>query len=260
MRRSTLCALLALTGVLCACTSLMGGKTEIRQRRKFIIEPLPLRLALPNSARPYPYRVEIKKFSVSRVYDNNKIVYRLSPHEIRETDDELWAVRPSEMVTDAVEQYLRDARLFTDIRQEFLDAAPDFTLTGTVKAIERYDSGDLWFARLNMSIRLVSGRSELIWEREFGQEEEQVFNRDFSYTVETMATLLRDYMDQAVREIDLQVHIRLLQSQDKPYGHLLATFNGEDVAQDTVAAPESTIPGVHPHYELIPGKLAPDSD
>ena len=260
-----LCRLLALAAgalLLGGCGSLLGGKTEIPERRKFILQPMSARLSLPSSKRPYPYKVQIEKFAVSRLYDRDQIVFRLSPEEIREDRWHVWAVRPSEMITDAAEQYLKDARLFTDIRQEFLDVTPDFTFTGTVKAIERYDSVDQWYAVLTITMQLVDRHNEVIWERSFGEEPSRVYISDFTHTVVAMKEQLRTYMEQAIREIDLQVHIRMLHNAGQPYEYLLAATNGEVAApaDTTETDPADRIPGTHPHYEIIPGKLAPESE
>lgn len=263
-------ALTALTGVCAAaCSSLTGGKVDIPERRKFIIEAMPPRLSLPNSKRPYPYRVQVQEFAVSRLYEKDQIVFRLSPEEIRDDRWHLWAVRPSQMITDAAEQYLKDARLFADIRQEFLDSSPDFTFSGTVNAIERFDSGDLWYARLAITMQLVDRSNRVVWTRSFGEEDERVYNPDFGHTVLAMRSRLRSYMKQAISEIDLQVHIRMLQDSGEPYEHLLvvdADARASDAdateaeARADSGAVEGSIPGSHPHYEIIPGKLAPETD
>ena len=96
---------------LAGCGGLMGGKAEIRQHRRFIMEAEPLSLSLPYSERPYPFKVEIGAFEVSRLYDQEKIVFRLSPQEIEDDRYHRWAVRPGNMITDAVEQYISDAHL-----------------------------------------------------------------------------------------------------------------------------------------------------
>lgn len=243
-----------------ACSTLIGGSSELPERRKFIIEATPLRVSQPASVRPYPYRLEVQEFAVSRLYERDQIVFRLSPEEIREDRWHVWAVRPSQMITDAVEQYLRDSRLFTDIRQEFIDTSPDFTFAGTVNAIERFDSGDLWFARLAVTMQVVDRSNNVIWRRTFGDIPQEVYNPDFSHTVEAMKLRLREYMEQAIPEIDLQVHIRMLQEEGKPYEHLLAAPPGETIPVADSTGTEGSIPGSHPHYEILPGKLAPDQD
>ena len=235
------------------CTSLIGGKAPIREKRKFIIQTEPLSLTLPDSERPYAVSVEVSKFAVSRVYDRQKIVLRQSPEEIRHARHHSWAVRPSEMITDAVEGYLKDARLFTDIRQQFIDARPDYTLTGRVKSIERLDSGDQWYANLHMTMQLVNRRGEVMRRWDFTDEPERVYNADFAHTVAALKQVLRRYMSRAIEEMDFNFLVRKLQREERPYQHLLDATNGRNSARpDTAAAPTPDVG--HPDYEIIPGK------
>jgi ABC-type uncharacterized transport system auxiliary subunit len=251
---------LSLSASLAGCGGLLGGKAAIGQHRLFIIEAEPLSLNLPDSERPYPFKVEIGAFEVKRLYDNEKIVFRLSPQEIKTDRYHRWAVRPGNMITDAVEQYLSDAHLFADIRQEFLDTTPDFTLTGTVEAIERFDSGNLWYASLVISMQLVDKRNETFWgPREFTAGKKQVYIEDFSHTVVTLRQLLRGYMAEAIRELDIRFLTRKLQDEGLPFAHLLDKPNGaqngsgEQAVVDTARSTRESQPG----YEIIPGKAAP---
>ena len=245
---------------LAGCGGLVGGKAEIRQHRRFIMEAEPLSLSLPYSERPYPFKVEIGAFEVSRLYDQEKIVFRLSPQEIEDDRYHRWAVRPGNMITDAVEQYISDAHLFTDIRQEFLDTTPDFTLTGTVKAIERFDSGNLWYARLVMSIQVVDKRNEIFWgPRNFDSGLVQVYLKDFSHTVVTLSRLLQRNMAEVIRELNLEFFTRKLQREGLPFAHLLNQSSGgqNGSSGQAVADTASSTSASHPAYEIIQGKAVP---
>lgn len=248
---------LLLTSLLPACSQLLGGKAVVRENRKFVVaDSIPLRVTLPSSQRPYPYKVAVERFDVSRLYDRNQVIYRLSPEEIREDAYLRWANRPSDMITDAVEGYLRQSLLFKDVRQEFLEE-PDFTLSGNVKTIERIDSGDLWYAKLALAMQLTAKGGEVIWQGEFGfGEPVQVYHQDFVHTVAKMNQMLHSYMMQAVKGIDL--HILLLKHEGDPEKaeQLRAAYeNGGAAASSDSTSQRVLVP--HPHYEIVPGKLAP---
>jgi hypothetical protein len=51
---------------------------------------------------------------------------------------------------------LRQANLFTFVGgdRDFYASRPDYVLSGRVKALERFDSGDVWAARLHINIQL----------------------------------------------------------------------------------------------------------
>ena len=254
---------LLLLVLLPSCSQLIGGKTVIRQSRKFVIDDsVPLRLELPLSGRPYPYEVAVERFDVSRLYARDQVVLRLSTEEISEDPLLRWAHRPGDMITDAVEGYLRQSFLFKDVRQEFLDE-PDFTLTGSVKAIERIDSGDRWFAKLAISMQLVDRDAHVVWLQDFGfdpEESVEVFDEDFVHTVSRMKQMLYDYMVQTVRGIDLKILIRKWQKENRDVPYLIEQYENGNAVSPTADSPDAGAGRIlvpHPDYDVIPGKPAP---
>ena len=254
-------AALLLLVLLPSCSQLIGGKTVIRQNRKFVVDDsVPLNVVLPLTERPYPYKVAVERFDVSRLYARDQVVYRLSPEEIREDPHLRWAHRPSDMITDAVEGYLRQSFLFANVRQEFLDE-PDYTLTGTVKAIERIDSGDEWWAKLAVSMQLTGRSGEIVWSRNFGltrDEAVQVPLKDFVYTVATMNTMLNGYMAQAIYEINKAMLIPIYREKGQLDQLLSAYENGSatTAVPDSIGA-SSRMLVPNPDYEIIFGKPTP---
>ncbi len=252
---AALLALLAAGG----CSSLLAGKAEVPDRRKFIIEDKALRLDLPLSERPYELKVQIERFDISKFYERDQIVFRLSPEEIRDDRYNVWAVRPSEMITDAVAGYLRAANLFTDLRPDFLDEAPEFTLTGTIDAIERFDSGDRWWARLDGSLQLVDGEGRIFWQHRFDPNEVEIFERDMVFTVQGMNQILRQTMIDAVRSLDRALLIRKASAEGRDLTGMLHQENGNGSAGSTGERAEE-VPRETEDYVVMPGKPAPRGD
>ena len=255
-RFGLLCLLIAVGAMELTCTSLIGGKAEIPERRKFTIVTHPLNLRLKNSKRPYPFNLQLKKLSVSGNYDRDQIVFRLSEFEIKDERWNIWADRPSKMITDVIEEYLNDANLFTGISQEYLDARPDYILSGTVRAIERFDSGDTWYAHLSMTWKLVDAKTnEVFWADDFDKTD-QLYQQDMSYTIESMSGILRGEVEKAIRDIDFKFANKWrLESGEE----LLLRENGENLEDGVAAAADSTNAayGSDSDYELLPGRLAP---
>jgi ABC-type uncharacterized transport system auxiliary subunit len=239
------------------CTQLLGA-AEIRDRRKFIIEAEPLRLDLPASERPYQLRVQIDRFSVSRLYERDQIIFRLTPEEIDDDRYNSWAVRPGDMITNAVAEYLRRAGMFTDMREDFLNTTPDLTLTGTINAIERFDSGDRWFAHLDVTIQLVDRQNKIFWRHRFDPNEIEVYDPDMVFTVQALRGLLRQNMGTALKSLDLALLIRKASLEGRDLTDLLqsnSNGNGTKVATpDTAQIPMET-----EDYRIFPGNLVPES-
>ena len=251
-------ALLALLPA-AGCTSLFAGKAEVPERRKFIIGDETLRLNLPLSERPYELKVQIERFDIAKFYERDQIVFRLSPEEIRDDRHNLWAVRPSEMITNAVTGYLRSANLFTDLRPDFLDEAPEFTLTGTIDAIERFDSGDRWWARLDGSLQLVDGDGRIFWQHRFDPNEVEVYERDMVFTVQGMNQILRQNMADAVLSLDRALLIHKASAEGRDLTGLLQQENGNGHAFSTEKEAEE-VPRETEDYVVMPGKPSPQED
>jgi ABC-type uncharacterized transport system auxiliary subunit len=252
--------LTAVAGILVAllqvgCAQLLGGKAELPQRRYYTISLEPIRGLLKESERPYPLQVQVRTFEVLRAYNRNEIIFRRDRYELKRDGLHGWAVRPGDLFTDVVLQYLRQASLFTVVGgdREFLERRPDLILSGRVKVLERYDSGDLWAARLAISLELTrEADGTVVWRGEFDRERD-VFNPEMTYTVAALSEILRGQMEQYLREIDYLLLNQKRQREGKP---LVAAGTDTTVAAPAVGDTVPTVPTTG-DYELIPGKLAP---
>ena len=239
-----------LAAALSGCAQLLGGDAKLLQRRYFKLDIEPLRGSLEGSERPYPFRLQVKGFEVPRAYDRTHIIRRRDQYELQRDNLHHWMERPSDMITDAVKQYLRQADLFTYVGgdRDFFEHRPDYVLSGSVKAIERFDSGDLWAAHLVMTMELVrQADGKVIWQDDF-DEEEQVFFPAMKYTVAVLSGILGKQMQKTIEEIDFKF---LNKQRPVPIASVASDGETAPAARDTVLQTKAD------HYELIPGKLAP---
>jgi hypothetical protein len=154
-----------------------------------------------------------------------------------------------------MQQYFREGNLFTFVGgdHDFYERRPDYILSGTVKAIERFDSGDIWAAHLAIAIQLVRQEdSFVIWQKDF-DEERQVFFPEMQHTIAAFSQILNQQMDSSMREIDF-----IFLNMNR------ANSGGVPVDFDTLAVGEALADTVlqievdtdEKDYELLPGKLA----
>lgn len=239
---------LVLAAALAGCAQLLGGDTKLPQRRYFKLAIEPLRGSLEDSARPYPFRVQVKDFEVPRAYNRTHLIRRRDQYELQRDNLHHWMERPGDMITDAVKQYLRQAELFSYVGgdRDFFERRPDYVLSGSVKAIERFDSGDLRVAHLVMTMELVrQADGQVIWQDDF-DEERQVFSAQMQHTVAALSLILVQQMEKAIRALDFAFG----QQQGTP---AVPPARPLPAAQDTTAPP----PRDTGYYEILPGKRAP---
>lgn len=238
------------------CAQLLGGKAELPQRRYYAINVEPIRSLIKESERPYPFQVQLKTFEVQRAYNRNELIFRRDRYELKRDNFHSWAVRPGDMFTDVVLQYFRQANLFAAIGsdREFLDKQPDFTLSGMVKVLERYDSGDRWAARLAISLELTrQADGQVIWRGNFDRERE-VFNPEMSHTIAAFSEILRGQIEQYLRELDFLFLNLKRQQEGRP---LIAPVTRADSTTQAATEAMKQMTTDTADYELIPGKLAP---
>ena len=166
-----------------------------------------------------------------------------------------WITRPGDLFTDAVQQYLRQADLFTYTGgdRDFYDRRPDYVLTGIVKAVERFDSGDVWAAHLAMSMELVRGEdAQVIWQKDF-DEERQVFFPEMKHTVAAFSQILGQQMEASMREIDFL----FLNMQRGNTTEIISIDSLQAMPSNQLKESiENRFETNEEDYELIPGKVA----
>ena len=237
-----------LAAALTGCAQLLGGDAQLPQRHFYKIRAELLRADWEHSARPYPFRVQVKGFEVPRAYNRSDIIIRRDEYELRRSRQHSWMERPGDMLTDVIKEYLRQADLFTYIGgdRDFYEHRPDYVLSGSIKAIERFDSGDAWVAHLAMTIELMRQEDgRVVWQTDF-DDERPVFSAKMKYAVEALSLILVQQMEKAIRELDFT----FAQQQGIP---IVPTARPAPAAQDTAAPPPRTTG----YYEILPGKRAP---
>jgi ABC-type uncharacterized transport system auxiliary subunit len=150
----------------------------------------------------YPYSVRVKDFDVSEAYRRNNIVYRQSPFQLRFYNYELWAVKPEYLVSDMLFRHLQAAKIFSEIRRSIDVDEPDFTISGTIRALEEYDNQDEWYAHLAMNMNLQENRTKrILWSREWDYRK-KVSNLETIYVVRGLSELLEYINNEAIANID----------------------------------------------------------
>lgn len=107
------------------------------------------------------------------------------------------------MVSDLVFDYLVKSNIAERIVHRYDELPePDYALSGDVEAIEEYDSGQVWFAHLAITINLsrVSDDSTM-YARSFDLRQEVSLHRP-EYVVQELSMIMRQIMTLAIQDLD----------------------------------------------------------
>ena len=99
-------------------------------------------------------------------------------------------------------KHLEASNLANRVGIDFFDTRPDFRIEGSVEALEKLDAGDIFFAHLAMSFKMLrTADGAQVWDYSFDQRK-QVFQEDMVYTIRGLSSILQSQMDVVISQLD----------------------------------------------------------
>lgn len=147
----------------------------------------------------------IEPVYVDDLYDDYRIVYRLSPFELNYYSYEFWADKPAKLIRDSITRYLTRKNAFHRVIQEISRGEPDVLWKSEVLAVEEVDRQDVWYARLAMEVELVDFKSrEILYDYQFDRQEE-LATKSVALIPITLSNILREELDKIVLDISERI-------------------------------------------------------
>ncbi len=152
MRKAARCGLLVL---------LLTGCFSVPTKRYFQI------VVMDTDAQPHPKidkALYIEPVRVDPLYDDFRVIYRVSLFELKYYSYMFWAKKPDALFRDAIGDYLIKKEGFSRVTLDVLQGDPEIVLRSTIRLLEEIDNPKVWFARLAMDLEFLefkSGRSLL---------------------------------------------------------------------------------------------------
>jgi len=118
---------------------------------------------LPGPGEPeFDRTILIDRVDVETLYDDFRILYRVSPTEVNYYAYNFWAEMPSKTIRNMIRERLIIPGRFLRVDMEAGKEPTDWTLKTKVFRIEEVDEADRWFARLAMNVSLVENSSGMV--------------------------------------------------------------------------------------------------
>lgn len=156
---------------LCLLLSACGGVPETYY---YTVAPLALSTLHPEANDSHSTRtivLGVEKFSAEALYDDDRIIYRESPYEVKYYHYRRWAAAPRLLVTDAIIKQLHAARICQNVVSFPSSKHVDYVLTGRIVSFEEWDRGEQWFGRVAFTAQLFDPvTQQLLWSAVFEAE------------------------------------------------------------------------------------------
>jgi ABC-type uncharacterized transport system auxiliary subunit len=101
----------------------------------------------------------IDRIVVDELYDDFRILYRLSPYEVNYYSYSFWAEKPSKMIRDSLDHYFAARNIFSKVALNPVGAEADWILRCTLHRIEEIDAPAAWAARLTMDLEIAEAKT-----------------------------------------------------------------------------------------------------
>jgi ABC-type uncharacterized transport system auxiliary subunit len=156
------------TAVLLAAVLLLAACFSASPEKKYY----QLDLAPVPGPVPIAKTLLIDRVDIDSLYDDFRILYRVSPVEVNYYAYHFWAEKPGRMLRDVLFHHLELSRRFARVITELGKGEPDWILRCTIHQIEEVDGPLAWSARLSLKMELSEFKSgKILALRRFDRQE-----------------------------------------------------------------------------------------
>jgi uncharacterized lipoprotein YmbA len=103
--------------------------------------------------------IYIEPVRVDPLYDDFRVIYRVSMFELQYYSYVFWAKKPSALFRDAMGDYLIEKEGFTRVMLDVLQGDPEIVLRSNVRLVEEIDNPKVWYSRLAMDLEFLEFKS-----------------------------------------------------------------------------------------------------
>jgi ABC-type uncharacterized transport system auxiliary subunit len=181
-----------------AAVVLLAGCFSAPGKKYFQIVPLDKALDLhPRIARP----LYIEPVRVDPLYDDFRVIYRVSPFELRYYSTVFWAKKPDALFREAISDYLIRKEGFPRVQIDILQGEPSIALRTNVRMIEEIDNPKVWFGRLAMDLEFLDFKTGQTIVRHSFDKRVQLGQRKVQFLPAVLSGILVEELDAAVAKL-----------------------------------------------------------
>ena len=160
-----------------------------------------LELAPAPAEAPSGRSLLIDRIDIASVYDDFRIVYRISPFEINYYAYHFWAEKPGRMLQAILCRHLEGSKRFAKVLTETTKEDPDWILRCSVYQMEEVDERTAWSARLGMKIELAEFKSGLVLASRRFDRREPLARKDVGLVPAALSRILDEELAALLAEL-----------------------------------------------------------
>jgi ABC-type uncharacterized transport system auxiliary subunit len=150
---------------------------------------------------PIDKALYIEPVRVDPLYDDFRVIYRISPFELKYYSSSFWAKKPDALFREAISDYLIRKEGFSRVTLDVLQGDPALVLRATVRLIEEIDNPKVWFGRLAMDLEFLDFKTGQVLARHAFDKRMPLGGRRVNFLPAVLSGILVDELDAAVRKL-----------------------------------------------------------
>jgi ABC-type uncharacterized transport system auxiliary subunit len=143
----------------------------------------------------------IEPVRVDPLYDDYRVIYRVTPFELKYYATAYWAKKPNDLVREAMSDYLIRKGGFPRVTMDVLQGEPSLVLRSTLRLIEEIDNPKVWFGRLALDIEFLDFKSGQVLARHTFDRRLPLGARKAQFLPAVLSGILVDELDLAVGKL-----------------------------------------------------------
>jgi ABC-type uncharacterized transport system auxiliary subunit len=143
----------------------------------------------------------VERIDVDDVYNDFRIIYRVSPTELNYYAYEFWATKPDRLLQAAVDHYLTVRKAFRRVALELGKEDPDWVFRGRVHRLEEIDELTAWSARLAMDVEIRDYKSGALLARRTFDRSVSLARKDVTLLPDALSRILGEEIEAMLGDI-----------------------------------------------------------
>jgi ABC-type uncharacterized transport system auxiliary subunit len=143
----------------------------------------------------------IEPVRVDPLYDDYRVIYRVSPYELKYYSSVFWAKKPGDLFRESMGDYLIRKEGFARVMLDVLQGDPAIILRSTVRLIEEIDNPEVWFGRLAMDLEFLEFKTGKSLARHSFDKRLPLSARKVKFLPSVLSGILVDELDVTVRQL-----------------------------------------------------------
>jgi ABC-type uncharacterized transport system auxiliary subunit len=157
---------------------------------------------------PLPFALGVEKFQSETIYDDDRIIYRDSPFEVKYYFYRRWVAPPRHLITEKVLSHLSDAGLFEKVAMHPSNVNVKYVLSGRLLAFEEWDEQNNWYGKVAFKASLYEPAAQrVVWNGSF-EHLQPVAKKIPSAVVEALSVSMKKCLDDLAHSLGKELSVQ----------------------------------------------------